>query len=288
MTFAYDQGGEFRLMATRQQVRELVDAGLSYEDVADALGIDPGLAFMIGTGLPADASDNLNRYNTWRPGYPAGSTQHLANPAESTSPTQNQTVIDWIKRRARNDAQMLEAAAHRSADPGEIKDPDNVSDVHTVLTRDHDQVTALLAQLSAIPGHKQGGSKAHVRRRESIVDMVADRLAEHESAEQQCLWPAVREALPDGERWAEEGRQQEREVTETLNALRNADADSDEFDELVEKLVMQCRQHVAFEDRLFLQLAAAMSTNGRRTLGRKVERAKKLAPRPTDRKGSDG
>ena len=42
---------------TRRDVLTLVETGMAYEDVGRRLGIHPGLAYMIATGLPADGSD---------------------------------------------------------------------------------------------------------------------------------------------------------------------------------------------------------------------------------------
>jgi Hemerythrin HHE cation binding domain len=264
-------------VTTRPQVLRLVEAGMSYEQIGDRLGIDPGLAFMIATGAPADGSDTLTVYDAERPGFRSSSVQHLANPP-SENPTTSSTVLDWIKQRASNDAQMLEAAARRTADPGSSEDPEHETDVTTVLTRDHDYVTALLEQVSAIPGHTKGGTRTHIERRESIIDMVTVALSKHESIEQAHLWPTVREALPDGDQWVEQGLAQEQEATQTLTALGDVDAASEDFDELVERLVLQSRKHVAFEDRLFLALGDAMTLEQRRALGRRLTRAKAMAP----------
>lgn len=224
---------------------------MSYGAVADRLGIQPGLAYMIATGLPAVGSNSQSREN----------------------PTTNDSVLSWIKQRASTDAPMLRAAADRTAHPGQPHDPDDDKDIVTVLTRDHDQVTSLLEQIAAIPGHKKGGAAWHIGRRESIADMIIKRLTSHEAAAEEQLWPRVRKELPDGDRWAKEGLAQEHEASETLAKLRDADPDSDEFDELVEQLTLQARKHVAHKDRVFLQLRAVMPYQ-RERVGRKA-RAKR-------------
>jgi hypothetical protein len=82
-------------MPTRAQVRQLVDSGRTYEQAARALGIHPGLAYMIATGLPADGGDIEN-------------------------PTRKQDVLEWMKGRAAADAQMRQAAA-RTGSSAEAK-----------------------------------------------------------------------------------------------------------------------------------------------------------------------
>lgn len=266
-------------MATREQVRRLVETGVSYDAAATRLGIDPGLAYLIATGLPADGGDTLTDGDRQRAGFVEESTQHLANPDTPENPTRNDTVLGWIKERAHADAQLLDAAADRDAEPAPPEDPEDDSDVTTVLTRDHDRVTALLEQLSTIPGHKQGGSAAQIARRVSIVDMITVELSKHEAVEQEHLWPAVRELLDDGDARAEQAMKQEQAGKETLTALGKSDhPDTDEFDELVELLVLLARKHVAFEDQVFLDIDNTLSDEQRQALGKKLQRSKSLAP----------
>jgi hypothetical protein len=72
-------------MATREQVRMLLDGGHSYETAARELGIPAGLAFMLATGRPAD-----------------GSAQHLVNPP-AYNPTRKDSVMEWVRERARRE-----------------------------------------------------------------------------------------------------------------------------------------------------------------------------------------
>jgi hypothetical protein len=96
---------------TREQVLRLLDAGLTYEQVGQRLAISPGLAYMIATGLPADGGDAVTARERNRPGYVAGSTQHLANLAQPRNPTGKPDVAEWIKQRVASDTQMATAAA---------------------------------------------------------------------------------------------------------------------------------------------------------------------------------
>jgi hypothetical protein len=86
-------------MATRAQVIELIEAGHSYETAAKELGIPPGLAFMIATGLPADASDAPPQHEPEQKAALDGSSQRLVNPPPF-NPTQKPEVLEWVKRRA--------------------------------------------------------------------------------------------------------------------------------------------------------------------------------------------
>jgi hemerythrin-like domain-containing protein len=258
---------------TRQQVRQLLEQGLDYPEIARRLGVPPGQAYLIGTGMPADGGDTYTPAEWQRSGV-LPSAQHLLGLA-AENPTTKDSVLNWIKARVDADAQMQSAAQRRDAEPGEIVDPDDDHDALVVLTRDHNQIKALQEQLKAVPDRANGGSAAHLSQRKSLVDMIAVRLSQHEAVEEQYFWPAVRQALPDGDCWADEALEQEQQSTDTLTALGKIEPDTGEFDELVEQLVPLLRKHVAYEEKLFLMLKSAMSDEARRELGGKLLAAKK-------------
>jgi hypothetical protein len=86
-------------VATRAQVKQRLEQGDDYEQAARALGIPAGQAFMIATGLPADASDppsseQLAEAPTW-----PSSSQQLINPP-AVNPKRDQRVLDWVESRA--------------------------------------------------------------------------------------------------------------------------------------------------------------------------------------------
>ncbi|HJT05243.1 MAG TPA: hemerythrin domain-containing protein [Pseudonocardiaceae bacterium] len=263
-------------MPTRDQVRQLLEQGHDYPEIARRLGVPPGQVYLIGTGMPADGGDTYTDAERQRPGV-LPTAQHLLG-LGAENPTTKQAVLNWIKARVAADAQMQAAAQQRDAEPGEIADPDGDHDALVVLTRDHNQVKALQEQLEALPSHTTGGSTAQVSQRKSIVDMITVKLSEHEAVEEQYFWPAVREALPDGDRWADEAIEQEQQGKDTLTALGELEPDTDEFDELVDQLVLLLRKHVAYEEKLFLVLKSVMPDEARRELGKELLAAKKLAP----------
>jgi Hemerythrin HHE cation binding domain len=264
-------------VATREQVLAALDGGTDYARAAARLGIHPGLAYLIATGMPADGSDVPAPEQLERPGMLRTSTQQLANP-RAESPDAKDVVHDWLRRRAQGDPQMVAATRARTAVPGPVQDPDGSTDVLTVLTRQHDRVTALVKQLAAIPGRSKGGSPAQASERESIVDMISKALAAHETAEEEHLWPRVRDVLAGGDDWATGGLEQERQATQTLAALAKGDPQSADYDQLVEKLTSQLHKHVAYEDRLFLQLRDALSEGERDYIGGRILAAQRHAP----------
>jgi hypothetical protein len=98
-------------VATRQQVQQLLDAGLDYEAAGRRLGIPAGQAYMIATGTAADGGDTLPGQARQRGGVVTAS-QHLANPP-AKNPTSSEEVRDWIAARVAADPQMR--AAHQKA-----------------------------------------------------------------------------------------------------------------------------------------------------------------------------
>jgi hemerythrin superfamily protein len=265
-------------LPTREQVRELLDQGLDYRAAGSRLGIPAGQAYLIATGRPADGSDTPSaQEQEGSGGRLLAASQQLANPPHD-NPTGSKTVRDWIAARVAADGQLREAAAQRTAEPGEPEAPDVSQDITDVLTRQHNQVEALQKQLAALPGHRKGGTPADLAKRKSIVDLMTARLAAHETAEEAHLWPAVRAALPEGDRWADGALQQEQESNETLAALGPLGPDTDEFDDLVEQLISQLRKHVAYEARVFLLLRDTMPEDEREKLGKKVASAARQGP----------
>jgi uncharacterized protein YejL (UPF0352 family) len=257
-------------MPTREQVVAALRSGASYEQAAKRLGIPPGQAYMIATGLPADGSDVLGpeRLERKQEFLLDGGSQHLANPPTEV-PTEDKGVRAWIKQRVAADEPLRQAALARTAEPPSIEhrdEGDDTEDVLTVLGRDHNQVKYLVEQLEAIPGVTKGGSEQHQQRRVSIVDMIRIRLARHETAEEEYFWPTVREAVPE-----EHGK----DLLQELDGLRG---DDEHFDELVEELISVLGKHVAFEDYVFLKVRDAIAEDRLAELGRQVMAAERSAP----------
>jgi hypothetical protein len=94
-------------MATRRQVQELTQRGLDYIEVGRRLGIPPGLAQLIGIGLPADGGDAPSPEQRRDRRLPP-SGQDLPNPPRE-NPTGRGAVRSWIAERVRADVQMRAA-----------------------------------------------------------------------------------------------------------------------------------------------------------------------------------
>jgi hypothetical protein len=122
------------------------------------------------------------------------------------------------------------------------------------------------------------GTPAQLSARRSLVDMIVEIQARHETGEQEFLWPTVRKVLDDGDDRAAEGLEQEARGEEILTALSRLDGTEQEFDELVEELSASSRKHVAFEGKVFLELTEQMSARDLRRLATKFARYGEHAP----------
>jgi len=275
-------------VVSRAEVLDLLGQGCDSREIGRRLGVPPGQAYLVGTGMPADGGDTYSEAERQRPGV-LPSAQHLLGP-----PVENATTSDavrrWLRERTARDEAMQEAEARRDPSPPEPQDPDDQHDAATVLGRDHNQVNVLQKELAALPGHRQGGSSAQMDTRKLIVDMITELVTRHVAAEERHLWPVVRRVLPDGDALADGMRVKDEEGHQTLEALRRLGPDTDEFDELVERLIAQLRQHAAYQAPVFLRLKEAVSADDLTTLGEQLRATKRAQETSTDgaRETSDG
>lgn len=87
------------LLVTREQVLAAVKAEHSWEVAAQTLGVKPGLAFMVATGVPADGSGVPDLDGRTGPGPAPSSPQSLVNP-RAHNPLRNDLVEAWVRGRA--------------------------------------------------------------------------------------------------------------------------------------------------------------------------------------------
>lgn len=152
-------------------------------------------------------------------------------------------------------------------------------DVFEVLRADHVTVEQMLAALENSPGYSAGaGSTVLAARREVAQRLVMDS-SQHEAAEEQYFWPAVRARLPDGNELADKAIAQEQEAKEALARLDKLDADTEEFDHLVEAFIPAARRHIEFEEtRVWPGMRSTLSSAEAQELGDKLSKAKERGP----------
>jgi hemerythrin superfamily protein len=143
-------------------------------------------------------------------------------------------------------------------------------DVVDLLTVDHAEVTALIADIWAT-------QDATLRR--DLMDTVIAELVRHSVAEEMYVYPAMRQYLPDGAAAVEHDTTEHKELEVTMKQLESVDVTDVRFAELLRQLETILADHVADEERdQFPQLRARVPRAELVEIAGKVETAKKLAP----------
>jgi hemerythrin superfamily protein len=140
--------------------------------------------------------------------------------------------------------------------------PDDDRDVIEILTHDHREVEGMFGKLTAVtdPGERR-----------QIADQITIELVRHSVAEEEYLYPAVREHVPDGDAIADKELSDHAEVEHLLKGLEKADPDSDDFAALTGQLIRTVNAHVKDEEHaLFPALAGHASPADLRRLGEQV------------------
>lgn len=151
-------------------------------------------------------------------------------------------------------------------------------DAITLLREDHLKVLAMLDEL------EKGISAAVVdadrqRARKQLVTELVIAESQHEAVEEEYFWPAVRDALPDGNELADRAIEQEDAAKHLLHDLDRASADHADFEKMVSKIIADGREHIEYEQTaVWPKLQAALSTEQLNELGEKMARAKEKAP----------
>ena len=150
-----------------------------------------------------------------------------------------------------------------------MSDTTTQPDAIELLTTDHTEVEQMFTQIESLP---EGDARSE------LVTGVIRELSVHAAIEEQVLYPAMREALPDGDHLVEEAIEEHQQVKETLAAIERADSPG-ERDPLLISLMGNVRHHVDEEEtELFPKLRASITTTELQEMGSKLAAAKKLAP----------
>jgi len=152
---------------------------------------------------------------------------------------------------------------------------DRTMDALTFLRQDHKSVLGMLEVLDEAPS----GSGADISGLETMVTNLVIAESQHEAIEEQFFWPAVRDALEEGDALADEAIKQEQDGRKLLQRLVDGKPGEAEYHEALQHFVKAGRDHIAYEqDVVFPRFEAAVSREHLDKLGAKLERAKKIAP----------
>ncbi len=150
-----------------------------------------------------------------------------------------------------------------------MSDTTATPDAVELLTADHAEVEQMFRQIESLP---EGDA------RNELVAGVVRELSVHATVEEQVLYPAMREALPDGETLVQEAIEEHQRVKEALATIERAGTPQERDPELV-RLIGDVRHHVEEEEReLFPKLRASVTSAEIEEMGSKLASAKKMAP----------
>ncbi|WP_374772585.1 hemerythrin domain-containing protein [Streptomyces sp. NBC_01310] len=139
------------------------------------------------------------------------------------------------------------------------------------LMADHREVEEIFARIQAMAG---GGQELR-----DLVDEVTIELVRHSVAEEQYLYPAVREYVEGGDRLADKEIEDHSRIEKILKQLEKMDTGDAQMSPVLQQLMNEVAAHVQDEDNnLFPMLRRTCSSEKLDELGDKVRRAKAMAP----------
>lgn len=148
-------------------------------------------------------------------------------------------------------------------------------DALTFLRQDHKSVLGMLEVLDEAPS----GSGAEISGLETMVTNLVIAESQHEAVEEQFFWPAVRDALDDGDALADDAIKQEQDGKKLLQRLADGKPGEAEYHDALQQFVRAGREHISYEqDVVWPRFEAAVSREHLEKLGEQLERAKKIAP----------
>jgi hypothetical protein len=152
-------------------------------------------------------------------------------------------------------------------------------DVFDVLSKDHEEVQRMLAELEAGPTAATGADVIQLVRRKRMAEELIIAESRHEAAEEMYFWPAVREHLPGGDELAGTAIGQEQEGKRVLDLLGKLGTGLPEFEDVLARFTRAAREHIRFEeDSVWPALARVLTAQDAAGLGQKLAEGKQAAP----------
>ncbi|EHR51788.1 hypothetical protein SacmaDRAFT_3574 [Saccharomonospora marina XMU15] len=152
-------------------------------------------------------------------------------------------------------------------------------DAIELLRKDHENVLAMLRRLEETPTTDTGASDDALQARDQLVTELVVAESQHEAVEEQFFWPMVRDSVPGGDELASQALEQESAAKDVLDALDKTPPTDPRFEELIEQVVRDGREHIEFEqDQVWPRVRQTLSEDQLQELGDKMAKAKRTAP----------
>jgi hemerythrin-like domain-containing protein len=148
-------------------------------------------------------------------------------------------------------------------------------DALTFLRQDHKSVLGMLEVLDGAPA----GTGAQSSGLSTMVTNLVIAESQHEAIEEQIFWPAVRDAVEDGDALADTAIEQEQAGKRLLQRLEDGAPGEPDYQDALQQFVKAGREHIAYEqDVVWPLFQASVSDEDLVKLGERLEAAKKIAP----------
>jgi hemerythrin superfamily protein len=142
----------------------------------------------------------------------------------------------------------------------------------TVLKQDHQNVEALFERF------EKAGPNAH-KEAARIVEKIIEHLSVHAVIEEQVVYPAVRERMPDENDTVLEALEEHHAVKSLLAEIDRAAPTNERFRAKVQVVIEQVRHHVEEEENeLFPKIREAFTVEELEQMGEALQQAKEVAP----------
>ena len=148
-------------------------------------------------------------------------------------------------------------------------------DVFEVLGTAHRETEQMLDRMQAMMDapaelRAQGGA---------LADTLISAVSQHEAAEEEYFWSAVKDKVSDGDSLAAGGIEQETEGKKVLAELDGMAPDDPQFIPLMTKFATAARTHIAYEEQqVWPSLRAALPADEATGLGAKLASATRAGP----------
>jgi hemerythrin superfamily protein len=143
-------------------------------------------------------------------------------------------------------------------------------DVVDILTADHQDMIALIGQIHSAPDGSQ---------RRDLADTLIAEVMRHAVAEEMYVYPAMEDHIPNGKEEVEHDKKEHDDIVKLMKQLEKAEPTEQAFMDLVRELEQQLTHHAGDEEsEQFPKLRLHIPREKLVDMGKKVEKAKKLAP----------
>jgi hemerythrin superfamily protein len=144
-------------------------------------------------------------------------------------------------------------------------------DATRLLEQDHREVEELFDQFERATGD--------TTRKGEVANQIVRELSIHAAIEEEVFYPAVRDAVPDGEGLVEHSLEEHQEVKELLAELEKMDPGDPGFHQKMQKVISDVKEHVGEEEgEMFPKFREVISATKLEEIGSKLEKAKAKAP----------